>query len=116
MYLQNTCFYYNRCFFEVKGLLYILNSEGSCLMNSLDFYKILPLSSKSVKMFVTEESIGKLDIEGEMVRLKIPIVKERENVYRIDGRKYIKKDISLIYYGKTILYEKYVDKRKNKKG
>lgn len=114
-YVTNSCFYYNHCSLKVEQLEFDLNPPGGCYGNVITPYTLTPGQSFSVPVWITATKLNELTKGEWNVVLSIPIVKDEEKTYRVDGRKFVENEEYLIFAKRTKIIESYINKRKRKK-
>lgn len=114
-YITNTCFYYNHCTLKTQDKHMELNEAGGCTFNSIEWNFIPPGESIQIKEWVTDTLLPTLELGEWEATLSIPLVRDKEIVYRIDGRGFVENPEYLVYTGKTKVVSSVTDNRKRKK-
>lgn len=111
----NSCFYYNHSTLIVDDLKYDLNPDGDCYVNRYYSYDLAPNESIFESQWIISIGLNNLKNGDLDVLFSIPIVKDDQLTYRVDGRSFVKTDQYLIYRGKVKVVKKVIDNRKRKK-
>ncbi len=115
IYLTNSCFYYNHYSLKVGTQLFDLNQSGGCYCNVTTLH-LLPsgVSFKKSELF-TSNSLNSLATGEWNVCLSIPLVRDTEKIYRVDGRTFVKNEEYIIFDEQTKIIETYIDNRRLKR-
>lgn len=116
-YITNSCFYYNHYSLRIGQLEFDLNPSGGCTFNEITPHSLAPGESFSNVEWITARNLHSL-LKGEYnVKLSIPIVKDGEKIFRVDGREFVENANFLIYNKQTKIIEtyNYIKKRKKKR-
>ena len=119
-YITNSCFYYNHSWLTVGDLELDLNPEGGCSFNALEPHRLAPGESFEDAQWLTAYNLWHLDTGVWRAQWPVPLVHDRTNIYRVDGRSFVHNAQILIYTGtlkvaQTEIYT-FRRKRKNRKG
>ena len=114
-FVTNSCFYYNHCTLSVEQTTFDLNPDGGCIANALTFHSIAPGESYKYTEWITASNLKNLTKGKSNITLNIPVVKDDETTYRIDGRDFVKTKQLLIFTGLAKVTELKVVKTKRKK-
>lgn len=114
-YVTNSCFYYNHCTLSVEQTTFDLNADGACIANALTFHSIAPGESYKYTEWITASNLKNLTKGESIITLIIPVVKDNETTYRIDGRDFVKTKQLLIFTGSAKMTETKFVKTKRKK-
>ena len=113
-FVTNSCFYYNHYQLKTENAVFDLNPTGGCSFNQQTPVVIPPGTSFSQTDAILS---GLHDLPaGELnVSLFIPLVNDKKNTYRVDGRDFVENEQQLIFTGKTKVVKTVINKRKRKK-
>jgi len=114
-YVTNSCFYYNHFSLKVGQLEYDLNPSGGCLFNETTPHALAPGESFNKSEWITATNLNTLTRGEWSVTLSIPLVKDDEKTYRVDGRTFVENEEYLIFVNQTKIIETYINNRKRKK-
>ncbi|MEM7372369.1 MAG: hypothetical protein AAF587_27365 [Bacteroidota bacterium] len=85
-YVCNSCFYYNHYYVRVNDLAFPVNLWGGCYFNEVTPFELPPGKSFSRTEPIITYGLDTLELGHAEVTLFIPLVKDQENLYRVDGR------------------------------
>lgn len=111
-YITNTCFYYNHSMLTVGDLKLDLNLKGGCNFNSHIIYKLAPGESFSEAQWIIANGLNKLKNGSWSSTLSVPLIKDSQTTYRVDGRKFIKNKKYLNYEGRTKVKKTVINNQK----
>jgi hypothetical protein len=114
-YITNTCFYYNHSLLKVGNLEIDLNMPGGCSGNMLNLYTLAPDSSFTESQWITAHNLNKLNNGEWNTTLSVRLIKDDQEVYRVDGRYCVENGEYLVFNGKTKIIETIIDNRKRQK-
>ena len=104
-YVTNGCFYYNHYSLKGGGIEFDLNPIGSCSFNDEHPHLIAPGKSFNMSEWITGVNLNMLTKGKRDVKLEVPIVKDNNTTYRIDGRANVDNVTHLIFEGYTKMME-----------
>jgi hypothetical protein len=114
-YITNSCFYYNHYSLKVGQFEFDLNPSGGCLFNETTPHSLAPGESFSESEWITAINLNTL-IKGEWtVTLSVPLVKDGEKTYRVDGRTFVENEEYCIFTKQTKIIETLIYNKKQKK-
>jgi hypothetical protein len=114
-YVTNSCFYYNHYSLKIGQRESGLNPAGGCMYNELTPHVLKPGESFSRKEWITGNNLGSLVKGGYNVTLSIPLIKDKETTYRVDGRDFVVKKAWLIFDKQTKITETHIYNTRRKK-
>jgi hypothetical protein len=114
-YVTNSCFYYNHYSLKVGQHEFDLNPSGGCLFNETTPHSLAPGESFNRSEWITAANLNTLTKGEWSVTLSIPLVKDDEKTYRVDGRTFVENEEYLIFVNQTKIIETYINNRKRKK-
>lgn len=114
VYITNSCFYYNHYRIKIEDVTYEVNEKGGCSMNMITPYELSKEESFSRKEWITSDFNFFLKTKVN-IELVIPIVKDKNNDYRVDGRSFVEDEQELIFQGQVTFIETHKDYPKQKK-
>lgn len=113
-YLTNSCFYYNHCSLKIGQLEFDLNPIGGCPFNEIIPHLLAPGESFHKSEWITATNLNALNKGKWDVTLSIPLVKDDEKKYRVDGRSFVENEEYLIFSKQTKIIETYIGNKKRK--
>ena len=114
-YVTNSCFYYNHYSLKVGQLEFDLNPSGGCMFNETTLHSLAPGESFNKSEWITATNLNTLPKGEWSVTLSIPLVKDDEKTYRVDGRTFVENEEYLIFVKQTKIIEPCINNRKRKK-
>jgi hypothetical protein len=111
----NTCFYYNHSTLTIGKLVFALNLMGGCYFNSHNVYELAPGESLTEAQWITFFNMNKLEKGDWDATLFVPVVKDDQTTYRVDGRGFVENEQYLVYEGKIKIMNAIIDNRKRKR-
>ena len=114
-YVTNSCFYYNHYSLKVGQLEFDLNPSGGCPFNETIPHFLAPRESFNESEWIKATNLNTLTKGEWSITLSIPLLKNDEKTYRVDGRTFVENEEYLIFVKQTKITETYINNRKRKK-
>lgn len=115
VYTTNSCFYYNHYQLTLGDNHFGLNSGGGCSGNMINPHTLYPgrtFKGSDMLMFPKMDSLKPSIVNAS---LEVPLRKENESRYTVDGRDHVDNTYILYFSGQIEFNETIIDKRKKKK-
>ncbi|MGL5890534.1 MAG: hypothetical protein ACRC3B_11650 [Bacteroidia bacterium] len=113
-YVTNSCFYYNHYSLKVGQAEFDINPSGGCQFNEITTYLLAPGESFTKSEWITATNLNALTKGEWSVTLSIPLVKDNEKTYRVDGRVFVENQEYIVFDRRTKITETYLNNRKPK--